>query len=350
MTDLQFLDVSGVGNSGKTAVCDLLREVDGIHVPPYWFEFDFIRIPNGLLDLRHRLLADWSPIRAHYGINAFCRTAEQMGLDPAWWDLPGLLRSTSQRYDRSFGGQFTRLSKEFASQFVQLKYRGEWPYDDLELWPGWRFLRKVLHKTGARAHLRREVMVADGADFDARATHYLRALFSFRVAPGSHTVVLNNGFEPFNPIPGLDMLAGARQIVVTRDPRDVYVSGLNRHKVRESDRALLPFDNDGLNKSFLATDDLAQFVKRQRIFHDRLYAGSDPRILRVRFEDLCISYDDTIARILAFLGIDPKRHASPRTCFVPEKSRSGVGLWRSYSGQAEIEFIARELPHLVRGE
>lgn len=347
MKDLQFLDVSGVGNSGKTAVCDLLREVDGIHVPPYWFEFDFVRIPNGLLDLRHRLLEDWSPTRAHYGINAFCRTAEQMGLDPAWWDLRGLLKSTSQRYDRYFGGQFVRLSTDFASEFVQLKYCGEWPYDDLQLWSGWRFLRKVLLKIGARTHLRREVVVADGVDFDKRATAYLRALFSFCAVDDCHTVVLNNGVEPFNPIPGLNMIRGARQIVVTRDPRDVYVSGLNRHKVTGSDKALLPFDNDGLNKSFLATDDLAQFVKRQRIFHDRLYPGDDPRILRIRFEDLCCSYADTIARILTFLGIDPGRHIAPGTCFIPEKSRSGVGLWRSYTGQAEIEYIARELPHLV---
>jgi hypothetical protein len=347
LTDLQFLDVSGVGNSGKTAVCDLLREVDGIHVPPYWFEFDFIRIPNGLLDLRHRLLEDWSPTRAHYGINTFCQTAEQMGIDPAWWNLPGLLKSTSQRYDRYFDGQFVRLSKSFAAEFIQLRYYGEWPYDDLELWPGWRFLRKVLLRGGARAYLRREVIVADGADFDARAAAYLKSLFSFRVAADCQAVVLNNGFEPFNPVPGLDMIRGARQIVVTRDPRDVYVSGLNRHKVKGSDKALLPFDNDGLNKSFLATDDLAQFVKRQRIFHDRLYSGGDSRILRVRFEDLCCSYDDTVAQILAFLDIDPARHTTPRTSFVPEKSRSGVGLWRSYTGQAEIDYIARELPHLM---
>ena len=345
---MQFLDVSGVGNSGKTAVCDLLREVDGIHVPPYWFEFDFVRIPNGLLDLRHRLLEDWSPTRAHYGIKAFCRVAEQMGIDPAWWDLPRLLRSTSQRYDRHFGWQFVRLSREFAAQFVQLKYDGEWPYDDLELWSGRRFLRKILLKIGARAHLMREVIVADGADFDARATAYLKALFSFRAAADSRLVVLNNGFEPFNPIPGLDMIAGSRQIVVTRDPRDVYVSGLNRHKARGSDKDLLPFDNDGLNKSFLATDNLSQFVKRQRILYEKLYSGDDPRVLRVRFEDLCVSYYDTTAQIFDFLGIGRERHKSPRTCFIPEKSRAGVGLWRSYTGRAEIEHIARELPHLLR--
>jgi hypothetical protein len=344
---LQFLDVSGVGNSGKTAVCDLLREIDGIHVPPYWFEFDFIRIPNGLLDLRHRLLADWSPIRSHYGIKAFCRAAEQMGLDPAWWDFPGLLRSSSQRYNRDFDGKFVDLSKKFAQSFVKTSYYAEWPYDDMQLWAGWRLLRKILHKTGLRARLRRRVFVAEPTDFDARATAYLRALFSFRVPAACDIAILNNGFEPFNPIPGLNMIEGARQIVVIRDPRDVYVSGLNRHKVRDGDKSLLSFDNDGLNKSFLATDNLAEFVVRQRILYDRLYLNQDARILRVRFEDLCLSYGDTCASIFDFLGIDPARHISPKTLFIPKKSQSGIGLWRSYGGQNEIDFIRRALPDIL---
>ena len=41
---MNFIDVSGVGNSGKSAVVDLLRELSHFYVPEYWFEFDFIWI------------------------------------------------------------------------------------------------------------------------------------------------------------------------------------------------------------------------------------------------------------------------------------------------------------------
>lgn len=347
MESFIFVDVSGVGNSGKTAVVDLLREVEGVSVPPYWFEFDFIRIQNGLLDLRHRLFEDWSPVRAHYAIQAFCRVAEQMGQDPAWWDLRALLNSTSQRYDRHFGGGFVRLSKEFANSFIALCYVAEWPYDDLQLWAGWRFIRKIAIKLGFRRVLRRPVHVPDAQDFDRRATDYLTTLFARRVPHGSSHVVLNNGLEPFNPVPGLDMIEGARQIIVTRDPRDVYVSGLNRHNVSSVDAKLLPFDNDGLNKSFLATDNLKEYAHRQRLFYSHVYAGEDPRILHVRFEDLCLEYDATVKKIFDFLDIDPARHTASRTSFIPEKSRLGVGLWRNYSKKDEIAFIARELPDLI---
>ena len=41
---MRYIDVSGVGNSGKSAVVDLLREVDEIYVPDFQFEFDLIPI------------------------------------------------------------------------------------------------------------------------------------------------------------------------------------------------------------------------------------------------------------------------------------------------------------------
>ncbi len=342
----QFIDVSGVGNSGKTAVVDLLREIDGVFAPPYWFEFDFIRIPNGLLDLRHRVLEDWSPVRSHFGVKAFIRAAEMMGLDPAWWNLRGLLLSTSQRYDRYFAGDFVRLSRQFANDLVRGAYVAEWPYDDLQLSGRGRFVRKALYKLGQRDALRRHVLLADAPDFDERATAYVNALFA-PVADDADAVVLNNGFEPFDPVPGLEMIQRSYQIVVTRDPRDVYVSGLNRHNVGGQDRNLLPFDNDGMNKSFLATDDLTQFILRQKVYHAHLYKGDDTRVMRVRFEDLCLRYEDTVAGILAFLRCDSVRHRAPKTCFVPEKSSENVGVWRRYSKQSEIDEIARCLPGLL---
>lgn len=347
MSPLRFVDVSGVGNSGKTAVVDLLAEVEGVWTPEYWFEFDFIRVPDGLLDLRHALLEDWSPVRAHAAVKAFCVCATQMGLDPKWWDLPGLLVSTSQRYDKRFKGRFTSLSREFAQSFVQTSFLAEWPYDDFRAGPLWRLVRKVMRKLGFRTALRRRVLVPDALDFDARAGRYLQDLYRTIVPAERSIAILNNGFEPFNPIPALNMIEGARQIVVTRDPRDVFVSGLNKHNVGVANKALIATDNDGLNKSFLATDDLAAFAERLRVYYAHLYRGNDPRVLQVRFEDLVLRYDETVARIFAFLDIDRRRHKAPRTRLVPETSAQNVGLWRRYSEQDAMAYITGALPETL---
>lgn len=336
-----------MGNSGKSAAGDVLREVDGIFVPHFQFEFDVIRVAGGLLDLRHHVATDWSPVRSHAAIHAFRDVVHKMGCNPAWWDVRGLARSTSQRYDRQFAGRFIEYSEQFLSALVIAGYPAEWPYDDLRIGPLHRFCRKVLRRTGFRNKLKRNVLLVDGRDFDTRAREYLSRLYSEIVPPEAEIAVLNNGFEPFNPVSALDMLEGAQQIVVIRDPRDVYVSGLSSRNLRGGDQRLVASDNDGLNKSFLATDDLDIFVRRMKVYHARLYAGDDSRVLRIRFEDLALNYRATIARILDFLGVAHERHARPRQHFVPERSSQGVGIWRQYSRSDEIRLIERELPEFL---
>jgi hypothetical protein len=339
----RFIDVSGVGNSGKSALVDLLREFDGLWVPEFWFEFDILRIPGGLIELKTWLCDDWSPVRSHAAVRCFHDVAERMGLDPRWWDLRGLMRSTSQRYDRRFNGRFRSLSHRFADSFVIGRYRSEWPFDGPREGDVRRFVRKILRRVGFRRQIMPEVLLVDGTDFAERATRYLEELYSEIVPADTEAVGLNNGFEPFNPVPGLNMIRGALQCVVTRDPRDVFVSGLSAHRVTGSDRRLLAHDNDGLSKSFLATDDLALFVRRYRLYQNNLYRGDDPRVLRVRFEDLVCKYEATAHRVTEFLGLERSRHRRPQSCFSPERSRRNVGLWRQYSGREEIDYIEREL-------
>lgn len=344
---LRFIDVSGVGNTGKSAVVDLLREVNGLWVPPYWLEFDFLRWPGGLFDLRHALLEDWSPIRSHDAWLRFRAFVRSVGVNPKPWQLGLLMESTSQRYDGRFAGRFVERALAFADSFRVGTIRSEWPSEALRDGGLERLARKALWKTNIRRWFTRDVHLVDGSDFDIRAAALLDDLYRPVVGPDVDTVVFNNGFEPFHPQPGLDMLPGSRQVVVTRDPRDVYVSGLNAHQVSGADKALMAFDNDGMNKSFLATDDLTMFVRRFRLYHEQL-SVEDPRVLRVGFEELIGNYEAVISRIFKFLELDPTRHTQPRTQFDPAKSSRNVGIWRNYSRRDEMAYIERELsPYLA---
>jgi len=195
---------------------------------------------------------------------------------------------------------------------------------------------------GFRKSMFTEVFLLDSKNFDQEARNYLERLYSLIVPKRCDSVVLNNGFEPFNPGPGLDML-NARQIVVTRDPRDIYVSGLNQHDVSEEDKALLPFDNDGINKSFLSTDNLELFVKRYRLYHEKLFKDDRKDVLHVSFERLIMEPKLNITRILKFLDVDPARHENKNRFFVPSASVNNVGIWRRSARKSEIKFIESEL-------
>ena len=339
---MQFIDVSGVGNSGKSAVVDLLREIEGLYAPEYWFEFDFIRVPGGLLDLRHSLLEDWSPIRSHAAYHAFIDVVDKMGVDPEPWELFGLLNSTSQRYDRRFHGQFRELCLQFVERFIIGSYKAEWPFDGLREPAFLRICKKILRRLGARRALTQDVFLLEGKDFDREAKKLLESLYSLIVPDNCDTVVFNNGFEPFNPQPGLEMLS-AKQIVVTRDPRDIYVSGLNKHNISTVDEHLMAFDNDGMNKSFLASNDLELYVKRYRLYNEKVFSGSGLDVLRISFEQLVSDPDTYTKNVLEFIDIDPSRHSNAGQFFDPSQSVKNVGIWKSYSKQDEIRYIESEL-------
>jgi hypothetical protein len=344
MNHLKFLDVSGVGNSGKSALVDLLREIDGLYVPHFQFEFDFLRVRGGLIDLRHALVEDWSPVRSHAAFKAFIDVTNRMGANPrSWLDMSAWLASTSQRYDRYFNGRFTELTHKFAEKFIIGKFRSEWPYDDLNTSSIEVFLRKILRRIGFRKNLLREVLLLDGSNFDEFANQLLIELFETITPPNCQTIVLNNGFEPFNPVPFLEMINGSKQIVVTRDPRDVYVSGLNSHAVAKTDKALLAPDNDGLNKSFLAADDVELFIRRFKLFNRNVFFEERSKILHVSFESLVTSYEATTAQLFDFLEVSPNSHIKKCEYFDPNKSKRNVRLWEKFSDQKPIRRIESEL-------
>mgnify|MGYP000223945411 CR=1 FL=1 len=103
------------------------------------------------------------------------------------------------------------------------------------------------------------------------------------------------------------------------------------------------FDNDGLNKTFLASDDVNAFCLRHRLHWDALPRANDPRVLRIWFEDLVERPDQTIARICHFLDLDPARHTAPNTAFKPDVSRKSVGTAKRFPDQPTIAVIADKL-------
>lgn len=339
---MNFIDITGMGNSGKGAYVDLLREFDNFYVPEWSFEFDLIRIPGGLLDFRHSLVENWSPINSHASYNLFLEVVDKMGRDPKLWNVLGFTKSMPQRYDGKFGGEFRSISTGFANQFKIGSYRAEWPYDGLNESGFKRSIKRLARRFGLREYLLDEVFLVDGADFDARAKNYIEDLYRNFIPDNCKDIILNNAFDPFNPGPGLDML-DARQIFVSRDPRDIYVSGLNTSNLLQQDVKLLGPENDGLSKAFLATDDLELFVKRFKLQMENLYTGSRSDVLHLSFESLILDYEAQVDRVIKFLNLDPARHSRKGHFLNPSNSKKNIGLWKKSSRKDEIQFLTHEL-------
>lgn len=220
---MNFLDLSGYMFSGKSAVSDLIREHDGFHVPTYRTEFDLIRMPGGLSDLKKALVDDWSWVRSDKALRDFIALVEVLDRKPnGLWDKlfrPGF--SYSDRYS-----DFLQKSTHFADSITNAQWRMPWPYELTSLsslqYAWLRVRSKVMRRQPWPEICYRLV---SGDDFLSKARSYLSELLvNDAVSATCHTVVTHNMLEPYNPVAGFCFFDNIKSIVVDRDVRDIYMT------------------------------------------------------------------------------------------------------------------------------
>lgn len=310
----QIVSVQGFGYSGSGAVVDLLREYDNCRTLGYVSpigsltptsedvgEINFVRLTGGLLHLGE---AFGCKIRNYFWQDHLIKEyINQIYFSPLYQRNPHL---------RPY---FYQLLDEIVS--VRIK--------DIEGRP--------FNETHERFYEHSEIYLLKDISYE----HYLsicrKMLYSILNTlhrQGQDTLVL----DQFLSDCGYDttllhtLLPELRQIVVWRDPRDLYSIATR------------------LNVQWMAHDNVSDFIEWMRVS----YHGFDPHAttyLPVEFERLVSSYDTEVSRIEHYLSLDHTHHTKPRHSFDPEVSRRGVAEWRhSPMPQSHFEAIQRAMPQL----
>ena len=321
---MKVIDVSGIGHSGKTAVTDILREVRGFHVHDNSFEFDLLRLPDGILDLEKALCDNWSPIRSDFAIKRF----KQLAL------------ALEDGYSETLNSNFKILTQKYVESLIidQLHING-W-YDELykdntnkkklkiilKKIGFFSLLKKIYRKiktNSALSQKRTEVHLVSGNKFYEFTKAYLQSLLFFKVRKDYNTVVVNNAFEAFKPENSINYFDNAFSIVVLRDPRDIYASILLQEE------AFIPSFEDGdgiyskeylqsLKKNMLGVEDIKVFIKRQELYMSQINfsAREKAKILYINYEDLVLQYEKTVAKIFSHLKINQKDHTQKKDILI----------------------------------
>lgn len=115
-----------------------------------------------------------------------------------------------------------------------------------------------------------------------------------------------------------------RQICVTRDPRDTFISFM---------------ETEG---TFNVLHDAEKYCKWYEQSRNSIKEEYEYRLV-IRFEDLVLNYEKTVKKIASFLGLDLSLHNAPQTIFVPGKSVQNLGVWRLYHNQSFMKDVERRL-------
>jgi len=354
---LKLIDVSGLGHSGKTAVSDLLSEIDGVHAHHNSFEFDLLRLPDGILDLQQALCENWSPSRSDFAIKRFRKLCE----------------SLNGHYSEVLTNRFMLYTDEFLEALVLGSLYIDGWYDalyedrtkkdkfksilkNIGLFDLVKKVYKLLSSNSQISGYKTEVFLSDGNDFIIKAKAFLEKVLFIDLDNKNNSVVTNNAFEPFTPQKSIIYFDDAYSIVVDRDPRDIYAS------IIKVDENFLPnFETDEglfskeyiqrLKEDMLGTADIPTFITRQRIYREKMLFEKDyTRIIYVWYEDLVLNYDDTVKKILSKLDVDSHMHTKKKLYFDPTQSAKNVGLWKQIRESEEIQLIEKELKeYLYKG-
>lgn len=326
MKNLQFVDISGFGVSGKGAFLSLLREFRGYYLIDYDFEFNLFRAKDGILDLKYSLVDNWSPIRSSEALYRFKVLTKDLALNPTY-NLYDLFTSSGSRYDRYFDNQFTPITLDFIDFLVSDTYVGMkvLPLQDVEKHK--RMIKKILFRFGYRESLFTKNYITNGEDFESKVSQYIHKLFSTIADKKTQTFILNNTCEPYNPMETLELIDNSKCIVIDRDPRDIFMASSTNG------------DNDDIPK------DYKTYVKRFRHQREQVKSNKDnkSRVLRLQFEDLVLKYNETVKKIMLFLELDAQDHVAKKRYFDPQKSLNNVRSWEQFEDHKAMDYIEQHL-------
>lgn len=319
------LDLSGYGFSGKQACSDLIREFDGYQVEDAAFEFNLLRVPGGLLDLEAAVTDGWSFIRSDGAVRRFQRVVSRIATPNRLSRPKSWFQAIGWSWDDHYYGQFSELSRRFVDQIVEGSWKMEWPFAWVDEGAVEIFLRKLAVRLGIRKAAEFSLHLVRPECFHAAAADFLMELLRVRMEAQTRVIVLHNAFEPYHPERCFRFFPVAKSIVVSRDPRDVFAE----HAQTWYEPMRIP---------------CTEFIPRFRAYQE--LSGGDgmaPGVLRIRFEELTLRYDETVERILSHLGEPASVHVRKLSNFNPEVSRRNVGVWREQLRPADARRIEAEL-------
>jgi len=263
--------------------------------------------------------------------------ARRLASKNSWTNPASWFEAVGWNYDDFFKGRFTPATEAYVRGLVEATWRTEWPYPAGEIGALQLFHRKLLQLLRMPTAFDFDYTLAAPDDFLAQTREYLANLLEAFAEPGDHTVVMHNSCEPFNPSRALRYFADGRSIIVDRDPRDVFVAQ-NCYMAPGSSAKPAPY------RAVATTPE--NFCRRFRLMRQVAMRTNEApeKVLRIKFENLILNYEENLQLILNFIGETKEKHTFPKKYFKPEVSAKNIGIWKKFSDQAAIEIIQNNLP------
>ena len=333
------ISTSGYYATGSSAAFNLLDEYSSTtsgKLAGGDYENVVFYTPDGLFDLEDKLLRGNSIHRSDEAIKRFLKRMRTLdGNDFGWFG----------GYGKLYGTKFRESYARFAKSLVEYQLEGHWQghyegmkYDARRILGDIRRIitgKQLPAEFGKKPVFNSEKTLVysfvTAEEFYQKAREFVKDYFRMILEGENKHLILNHAVLPHNlyRIPNY-FEDDFRVVLVDRDPRDVY---LQLHYRGCGER--IPTEL----KAFVT------FWRRQRENEKRI---DDPRIIRIRLEDLIYRYDETKAMLENRCGLLAADHTAPREKFDPVASRKYTRIYeQNEAWREEIRYIEEQLPEYL---
>lgn len=320
----RVIAISGYGWSGSSAMVDLLKEFDGYE--DMGTEFRLIKDPYGIISLESSLVDNWDILTCDIAIKDFVWFARKLNKVSYKFSHFGM------SYEKLIGKEFMKLTLDYVESLKTLEYKGDWFFFDMNLNRYQYFTKRVKRKLGF--NFEKHTMCLSKPErevFIKKTKKYVNEIVNAISLKnnGVKNIILDQAIPLPKPLKAMNYFENVKMIIVDRDPRDIYIDLINRKA----------FIGDDLSRG----GNVEKYIEWHRALHEPLEELNDPRILRVKFEDLVYKYEDTLKVITSFLGEENGNHVNKKKFFKPSISSENIGLYKKYKKQDEIIEIYNSL-------
>lgn len=324
-----FIGACGFGSTGSSVVTDYLNEFDGVTVKDD-LEFTWVSKADGMIDLERAVMDPHN--RTGDSILAIRRFEAMAKGQERIYEMHGLPRD-----------EFRRLIRQFVDAITTVK----WYWYDNSVKPSYtpKYLayyvmkRKIIPRMEKKAGRYVSCWPLQEVRFSARPENFYeeaqKLTDGILRGMGLNTdgiIAMDQPFSGNNPQACFPFYRDPYAVVVDRDPRDNYVFARTRMLGR--------FHYMPINTA----EDFIAYYRGLR--KDQPYLKDDPRILRIRFEDMVYEYDRTTELLRDFLHLP--ENPRPKSVFDPELSIANTQVFKRYPQFAEdIRKIESELPEYL---
>lgn len=308
--DNKILSVSGYGSTGSSAVVNFLEEFENCHV--MGGEFRLVQDPDGLEDLCYNLTNSWGWVRSDAYIRRFKKYTDIIGrrISPLTY---------GEHLNKEFNFNFFKYRDQFIENITDTKWQGHWFYHDyhernyfqvlIENFKrslSWHF---GLSPLWLRKNTKKSEMffVKSDADVYDHARNFLKKLFD-ELDITAEYLVFDQLILPYHKTKFDPLFPGFKQIVVDRDPRDVFLDAKNYN-------------------AYPITPNIESFISFYETSRKLNVVENNESTLLIRFEDLIYQYGETTKKIVDFLGIDFANHTKKFSRLDPKVSIKNTKTW-----------------------